>query len=216
MVRNKITHVGVVAAGAVLATVLAGCGSGSGSSASSTPSSPASDTSTPASSSSSATPSPAGSSNSATEPPAQASNTDGFCKAADVTLSFGQGDAAAGTVYRQLVITNSSGRKCIVQGFPGVSYVAGADGHQVGQAAVRVGTKGAAFTLNKGDSVQADIGFVQVANFEPATCRPTATNGLRIYLPQDTASKFIADPGTGCANTKIPGDQLTVKTVAKS
>jgi hypothetical protein len=215
MVRNKITHVGVVAAGAVLATVLAGCGSGSGSSAAPTSPAPSTETTT-ATTSSSATPSPAGSTSSATEPPAQASNSDGFCKAEDVTLSFGQGDAAAGTVYRSLVITNSSGRKCIVQGFPGVSYVAGSDGHQVGQAAFRVGTKGAAFTLNKGDSVQADIGFVQVANFDPATCQPTSTNGLRIYLPQDTASKFIADPGTGCASTKIPGNQLTVKTVAKA
>lgn len=215
MVRNKITHVGVVGAGAVLALVLAGCGSGSGTSAQPAPSSSATDSQS--ASVPSPTLAPAGTTTTtATEPPAQADPGDGFCKAGDVTLSFGNGDAAAGTVYRSLVITNSSGRKCIVQGFPGVSYVAGSDGHQVGQAAFRTGTKGAAFTLNKGDSVSADIGFVQVANFDPATCKPTATTGLRIYLPQDTASKFVPDPGTGCANTKIPGNQLTVKTVQKN
>jgi hypothetical protein len=196
-----MTHVGVVGVGMVLAATLGGCGKGAGNTAQPAPISSAaapSSTSTP-----SGTPS---------LPPAQ---PDGFCKAADVTLALGRGDGAAGTVYRPLIITDVSGRRCVVQGFPGVSYVAGADGHQVGPAAVRVGTVGSPVTLNKGESASVDMGFVNVANYDPGVCQPTPVDGLRVYLPQDTAAKFVESPGTGCTSDKIPGDQLTVKTAQK-
>ncbi|MDT7725008.1 MAG: hypothetical protein QOI21_1584 [Actinomycetota bacterium] len=214
MVRNSFNrgarpHVGVVAAGAVLTVVLAGCGSDSGNSAQPAPS-PTTDTSPSTSSSSSDTPSPAAGNSSST--PTSPKPADGLCKAADISLSLGTGDAAAGTVYRPLVMANISDHQCTIQGFPGISYVAGADGHQVGKDAFRDGTKGDAIVLNKGDTAAADIGFVNVANYDAAQCKPTAVNGLRVYLPQETASKFLEAPGTGCAGENIPGNQLTVKT----
>jgi len=209
MVRKSFTHVGVVAAGAVLTVVLAGCGSGSGNSAQPAPS-PTTESSSSAASSSSETPSPlAGSSSSTPAPPKPA---DGNCKAGDVSLSLGRGDAGAGTVHRPLVMTNVSDHQCTIQGFPGISYVAGADGHQVGKDAYRDGTKGDPIVLSKGQSAAADIGFVNVQNYDPAQCNPTEINGLRVYLPQETASKFVEAPGTGCASDKIPGNQLTVQT----
>jgi hypothetical protein len=209
MVRISFTHVGVVAAGAVLTVVLAGCGSDSGNSAQPAPS-PTTESSSSAAPSSSETPSPlAGSSSSTPAPPKP---DDGFCKAGDVSLSLGRGDAAAGTVHRPLVMTNVSDHQCTIQGFPGISYVAGADGHQVGKDAYRDGTKGDPIVLSKGQSAAADIGFVNVQNYDPAQCGPTEIKGLRVYLPQETASKFVEAPGTGCASDKIPGNQLTVQT----
>jgi hypothetical protein len=115
-------------------------------------------------------------------------------------------------VYRPLIMTNVSGRTCTVQGFPGISYVAGADGHQVGKAAFRDGAKGDPIVLSRGESAASDIGLVAVQSYDPATCQQTPVNGLRVYLPQDTASKFIEAPGTGCASDQIPGNQLTVQT----
>jgi hypothetical protein len=209
MARSTISHVGVVGVGIVLAAALGGCGRGPGNTAQPAPISTSiapSSTSTP-----SGTPSQAAGSTPGA-PPAQ---PDGFCKAADVTLTLGRGDAGAGTVYRPLIITDVSGRRCVVQGFPGVSYVAGADGHQVGPVAARVGTVGTPITLNKGESATVDIGFVNVANYDPGVCQPTPVNGLRVYLPQDTAARFVESPGTGCASDTIPGDQLTVKTAVK-
>jgi hypothetical protein len=134
------------------------------------------------------------------------------CKAAELSLAVKDDSGAAGTVYRKLVFTNKGKRTCTMQGFPGVSYVAGDDGHQVGPAAYRDGTKGAAVTLKPGGTAVAPVGFVNVRNYDSAVCKPTAVRGLRVYPPQDTASMFVAVKGMGCAGNP-PGNQLVVKTV---
>jgi Protein of unknown function (DUF4232) len=203
----------VAASAGVLALSACGGGGTTNAASSSTPSTSASPTDTTtvttATSSPAPTPTPA-------EPPAAQPADNGLCRSGDVKLSLGQGDSGAGSTYRPLLITNSSGKPCTIQGFPGVSYVAGADGHQVGKDAFRDGTKGNAVKLNPGQTAAADIQFVNVRNFDPGTCQPTPVKGLRIYLPQETASNFVPDDGTGCASTKIPGNQLAVKTVHPS
>ena len=209
MVRRTISRFVPIFAATAGVLALSACGGGS---------TPAAQTST--SSSPSATESPTGTGAAASsnpdvtkQPAAGTSQADGLCKAGDVKLSLGQGDAGAGSLYRPLLITNTKPTPCTIQGFPGVSYVAGADGHQVGPAAFREGTKGNAVKLNQGQSAAADLQFVNVQNFDPAVCKPTEVTGLRIYLPQETASNFLPAPGTGCAGDKIPGNQLAVKTV---
>ncbi|HEU5473243.1 MAG TPA: DUF4232 domain-containing protein [Actinophytocola sp.] len=134
------------------------------------------------------------------------------CRSTELKLSLGQGDAAAGTAYRPLRFTNAGARTCTIQGFPGVSYVTGDDGHQVGPAAFRVGSKGAAVALAPGVTANAPVGFIQVRNFDPAVCRPTPVRGLRVYPPHETASLFVPMDGLGCAGTP-PDHQLLVKTV---
>ncbi|MFC3449405.1 DUF4232 domain-containing protein [Amycolatopsis speibonae] len=213
MVRSKMISIGGLVAGTAGLLLFSACGSESAPVAQSQsvpPSSSAPDTSA-APSASSSSPAPA---SQPAQAPAPAPKNDGLCKAGDVKLSVGGGDAAAGTVYRQLVITNTSGHPCTVQGFPGVSYVTGADGHQVGEAAFRDGDKGGPVQLNNGERAIADLGFVNVRNYDEAACKPTETRGLRVYLPQETASNFVAVQGLGCAG-KIPGNQLTVKTLHK-
>jgi hypothetical protein len=111
-----------------------------------------------------------------------------------------------------LQFTNSGSRSCVIQGYPGVSYVAGDDGHQVGPAAFRVGTKGGPISLAPGATANAPVGFVQVGNFDPAVCQPTPVRGLRVYPPHETAAMFVAMDGTGCAGSP-PDPQLLVRTV---
>lgn len=212
MVRSKMIRFGGLVTGAAGILLLSACGSG-------TP--PASQGSSVLASSASSELAASSVSPSAPAPaPAQpvpnpaAKSADGPCKAGDVKLSLGKGDAAAGTVYRKLIITNVSGHQCTIQGFPGVSYVTGADGHQVGEAAFRDGVKGELVLLNNGESASADMGFVNVRNYDEQICKPTETRGLRVYLPQETTANFLAFPGLGCAG-KIPGNQLTIKTVHK-
>ncbi|MBE1499482.1 hypothetical protein H4696_006582 [Amycolatopsis lexingtonensis] len=210
MVRTKLSRLFPVVAASAGVFALSACGGGGATPAasSSTPSTSASPTSATVTTATSAP----SSSTPASAPVAQPADN-GLCKAGDVKLALGQGDAGAGSTYRPLLITNSSSKPCTIQGFPGVSYVAGADGHQVGKDAFREGTKGNAVKLNPGQTAVADVQFVNVQNFDPNTCQPTAVKGLRIYLPQETASNFLPSEGTGCASTKIPGNQLAVKTV---
>ncbi len=198
----------VAASAGVLALSACGGGGTTNAASSSTPSSSETPTTTTVTT---ATSSPASTTPAA--PPAAQPADNGLCKAGDVKLSLGQGDSGAGSTFRPLLIKNASSKPCTIQGFPGVSYVAGADGHQVGKDAFREGTKGSAVKLNPGQTAAADIQFVNVRNFDPGTCQPTPVKGLRIYLPQETASNFVPEEGTGCAGTKIPGNQLSVKTV---
>ncbi|MEV6905370.1 DUF4232 domain-containing protein [Amycolatopsis sp. NPDC051071] len=213
MVRSKMISIGGLIAGTAGLLLLSACGSEStpvAQSSSASPPSSAPETS-PAPSASPSSPAPVSQPAQVPAPPPKA---DGLCKAGDVKISVANGDAAAGTVYRKLVITNSSGHACTIQGFPGVSYVTGADGHQVGEAAFRDGAKGGPIQLGNGESASTDVGFVNVRNYDEAACKPTETRGLRVYLPQETASNYVALQGLGCAG-KIPGNQLTVKTVHK-
>ncbi|TCP57127.1 uncharacterized protein DUF4232 [Tamaricihabitans halophyticus] len=120
------------------------------------------------------------------------------------------GDAGAGTVHRWLKFTNQGEVSCAFQGFPGVSYVTGGDGRQVGEPAKRVGTKGGPVELAPGASARVDVGFVNVHNFDPAQCEPTDVRGLRIYPPQETNAMFVPLATTGCAGA-VPDPQLTVQ-----
>ncbi|NYI88254.1 hypothetical protein HNR02_001577 [Amycolatopsis endophytica] len=203
-------RIGLGVSAAALAAVVTGCGTAGTENAaeSSAPATTPQSTSAAAPTTESAT----------TSAPDEATGTktaDTLCKSGDLKLTMGQGDAGAGTVYRPLIFTNVSDHPCVIQGFPGVSYVAGEDGHQVGAPAVRKGEKGGAFTLNNGDTAYAEIGFVNVQNYDTVTCQPQQVRGLRIYPPQETASMFVELPTTGCASDKIPGEQLTVKTIEK-
>ncbi|TLW93710.1 DUF4232 domain-containing protein [Saccharomonospora piscinae] len=135
-----------------------------------------------------------------------------YCASGNLSLTLGEGGGAAGTVYRPLRFTNVGDVPCVLHGFPGVSYVAGDDGHQVGEAAMHTGGKGAALTLRPGEVAHADVGFTQVRNYDESTCHPTDVRGLRIYPPQETASLFVESPGTGCASGAVR-DQLSVSTI---
>jgi hypothetical protein len=134
------------------------------------------------------------------------------CRSAQLAVSLGPPEGAAGSVYRVLVFTNTGGRDCQLRGFPGVSYVAGDAGQQVGSAAERVGDLGGSVRIAPGATASAQVQLVNVANYDAAVCRPTPVRGLRIYPPGETAALFVPAEGTGCAGTP-PGSQLTVGTI---
>ncbi|MFD2418151.1 DUF4232 domain-containing protein [Amycolatopsis pigmentata] len=212
MARQRFSQIGLAVTGMVLGAAVAACGGGNnaqpapGSAAVSTPQTE---------------PAPSSSAVSQAVPPAAAGSGasgaagSGLCRSSDLRLSLGRGDAAAGTVYRPLEFTNISDHPCVLDGFPGVSYVGGPDGHQVGAPANREGDKGTSITLGKGEVASAMVGFANVNNYDPVTCQPQPVRGLRVYPPQETASLYIDMPTTGCGNDKIPGDQLKVKAIQK-
>jgi ABC-type transport system substrate-binding protein len=134
------------------------------------------------------------------------------CTTGELSASLGEGGAAAGSVYRPLIFTNTGSHTCELRGFPGVSYVAGDDGHQVGPAAAMSGERGGQVPIPPGGTAQAQLQLVNVQNYDPADCHPVPIRGLRVYPPGDTASLFVPMEGTGCSTTP-PGNQLSIQTI---
>jgi hypothetical protein len=134
------------------------------------------------------------------------------CTTGELSVALGEGDAAAGSVYRPLIFTNIGSRTCELRGFPGVSYVAGDDGHQVGPAAAMSGERGAQVPIAPGATARAQLQLVNVQNYDPGACHPVPVRGLRVYPPGDTAALFVPVEGTGCSTTP-PGNQLSVQTI---
>lgn len=214
MMRQRISQIGLAVTGVALGAALAACGSGnSGQPAPGSAAGPTEPVSEPASSSNAGSQavSPPSGSGGATEVAAGPA----LCRSSDLRLSLGRGDAAAGTVYRPLEFTNVSDHPCVLAGFPGVSYVGGADGHQVGAPANRDGDTGSSITLGKGEAASATVGFTNIDNYDAVACQPQPVRGLRVYPPQETAALYIDMPTTGCGSDKIPGHQLKVKAIQK-
>jgi hypothetical protein len=105
-------------------------------------------------------------------------------------------------------------RSCVIAGFPGVSYVTGDNGRQVGEPAVHGGKIGPQITLAPGQVASTVIHSVNAGVFDPSACRPTPVRGYRVYAPDDLAAMFIplGAESQGCAGNP-PDPQLSVLTV---
>jgi hypothetical protein len=109
-----------------------------------------------------------------------------------------QGDAAAGTTYFKLKLTNQSGRTCTLRGYPGVSAVNLA-GRRLGSAGTRNPSSTPTVSLASGATANVTLGIVVAGNYPPATCRPVPAAGIRVYPPGSTASKIVPLPFTACS-----------------
>jgi hypothetical protein len=122
------------------------------------------------------------------------------CATSQLSASLGSAKGAAGTIYYDLDLHNVSPVTCVVQGYPGVSFVAGADGHQVGSPAVRMAGPTPQVVLAPQRSAVASLAVVDAANYGPE-CQLTAVRGLRVYPPDQTAALFVPHADQACANS---------------
>jgi len=195
------TRLAFTTAAAAAALFLAGCSTGTPQSqTSSTPAaSPSSSESQPAAAGAAAGP---GTSAPTSPAPAPAPGTPALCKASGLTATTdSSGGGAAGSVYMQLLLTNSGSESCMLVGFAGVSLTAGADGAPIGAAAARDTTPATEVLLEPGQAGAATLRYTQARNYPDCTVVPAA--GFRIYPPEDTASLFIAQPRDACSNADI-------------
>jgi len=119
-----------------------------------------------------------------------------------------------------LQLRNIGSSACTLYGYPGVSWVAGAgaDGRQVGAAAVRqadpTGSAEKAVTLAPGAVASAPLDIVDAAVFSPSQCKPVPVRGLRVYPPGEKAALFLALPtqagGYGECSGATPDPALTI------
>jgi hypothetical protein len=100
-----------------------------------------------------------------------------------------------------LILRNTASATCIERGYPGVSFVSGSNGQQVGAAASRDAGTVATVTLAPGASVTATLGIVDAGNF-PSDCNKTSVTGLRVYPPEQRTALYITHADSACANTK--------------
>ena len=125
-----------VAGLAAVTVTAAGCGSsGSGTTASQSaaPSPAATRQASPSTSPGASTPATGPSSRSSARSGLAACST----SALSVSLDSNQGGGAAGSTYLPINFTNASGAGCALYGYPGVSFVTGLGGTQIGAAATR-------------------------------------------------------------------------------
>lgn len=133
------------------------------------------------------------------------------CSPAHLSLALGRGQGAAGHVIYPLRFTNTGSGNCQLAGFPGVSFVTGAQGTQVGAAATRTGPAGSPVTLQPGGSATAKVSVTSTGPYPQATCKPVKVNGFRVYPPGSTEATFVANAMTVCSNPSL--NTLSVEAV---
>ena len=122
------------------------------------------------------------------------------CHTSDLALKPGDEEGAAGTEYLALVFTNTSSRTCTLYGYPGVSWVAGDQGTQVGDPFQRGGThQKVTVTLARGRAAHAILQMPNAGNYDDAQCKPVSVRGLRVYPPDETAAVFVKLPSKQCS-----------------
>jgi hypothetical protein len=115
------------------------------------------------------------------------------------------GGGAAGSVEINLTFTNTGSTECTLQGWPGVSFVGGGNGTQIGAPATL--DRSAAHdtqTLAPGGKVLVPLKIGQAANYDNASCSPRDADGFRVYPPGSKKALFISATGyVGCNDTQV-------------
>lgn len=146
-------------------------------------------------------------------PSPQASLAATGCATSQLLITVGGGDGgAAGSRITSVNFLNRSKMTCVLTGFPGVSFVNGANHQQVGRPAERTGSA-ARVVLKPQSRAHALLRIVSYQLFEPMMCQPKATKGFLIYPPNQRTAVFVSAPGLACASTKPQAGQLNVQSV---
>jgi hypothetical protein len=200
----------ISAAAALLCTgaLAAACGStSSNNSAGSPPSTAASAASTPSSAPASTVP--------ATPPSTPSAPA---CSPADLsaTVNTSPGGAAAGSTYYPLNFTNTSKSSCYLYGYPGVSFVTGPSGSQIGEPASRNPAVGpSTVILPPGGTAHVTIQVVDALNYSKSDCKPVTAHWLKVFPPGQFTALYVKFSALTCS-AQIPaklGSPLSVDAV---
>lgn len=213
--RHSRLVVAIMAGGVLAATLVSACQATPSANPTSSTAAP---TTLPTAQPSSATPSVAPTT---TAPPARPPTTPrpaapvrtAECATGNLRLGLHWDGVAAGSTYQDLVFTNVGSASCWIVGFPGVSFVTGDNGQQVGAPAVRSGPLGGRVTLAPGGSAYATVQQGKSDNYDPAICQPTEVRGFRVHPPDNSKALYVPYATTACAATELPSVQLLVHTV---
>jgi len=127
----------------------------------------------------------------------------GRCTTASLAGGTAAGSGgAAGSMVVHLTLRNTGSAACTLQGWPGVSFVGGGDGAQIGAAAGQDRSSAhPTVTLQPGQTAVAPLKIANAQDYAPAECTPTAADGFRVYPPGSTESLFVPASGyTACSS----------------
>lgn len=130
------------------------------------------------------------------------------CTVADLELSMGRKEAAAGSLYWPIRFTNASGSACALRGYPGVS-VLNAGHQQIGAPASPTGQPYDTVEVTPGATVTAVVRTTNGPIGGP--CRP-AGSSLRVYPPASYDAELIPADLTVCSNVFEIGPVTTQTT----
>src|SRR5262245_29389213 len=109
------------------------------------------------------------------------------------------GDAGAGSVHYELEFTNLSRSSCVLRGYPGVSAV-DLVGRRLGAPASRNASNPVrSIVVAPGGNASAALKIANTDVFPSPRCRSTTAAGLRVYPPNQTASKIVPYPFRACS-----------------
>jgi hypothetical protein len=194
------------------AVLAAACASNNGSTAGSAASSSAA--ATPSQSATSSAPQATGSgAPTPSSSPGTAACATGNLKASVVSSA---GGAAAGSTYYPMNLTNAGSSSCSLFGYPGVSWVSGPSGSQIGQPATRnpVLTP-ATVVLAPGQTAHVTLQVVDAQNYDKSSCQPVTAHWLKIFPPGQFTALYVKFSALTCS-AKLPGklgSPLTVDAV---
>lgn len=137
------------------------------------------------------------------------------CATSQLQASLGGGTGAGMShLHTGMQLRNVSKSTCILYGYPGVSWVAGSQGHQVGPAASRSQTPGPGLvTLTPGGLASAALDIIEGDGGLPTSeCRPVPVRGLRVYPPGQRDALFVPATyeGVGVCSVATPQSLLGI------
>lgn len=143
---------------------------------------------------------PATGTSSASTPAAAA--TPGPCSTAGLRVTLASRESAgAGHFYRTLVFTNVSGASCTLFGYPGVSFVTGVGGQQIGAAASRSPASKRLIVLGPGQKAHAVVDLLDVLNFPSSKCAASNAHWVKVYPPNQFSATYVRWTAMVCSKS---------------
>jgi hypothetical protein len=151
-------------------------------------------------------------SSSAASPSSSAPAGPAACVTSGLSASLGQGNGAAGSTIIPLEFRNTSSSGCTLFGYPGVSFVTGPGGSQIGNSASEdSATPRQSVTLAAGATAHALLQVAVAQNYPPSRCHLAKAHWLRIFPPGETAPLYLKFNSDTCTAKSIR--VLAVQTV---
>src|ERR1700677_4580789 len=115
------------------------------------------------------------------------------CLTSALRATLGAAQGTAGSAYQVIVLANISGKTCALYGYPGVSFVSGVGGSQIGKDAARDRTTAPkVVTLAPGQRGSFALRVVDTAALPAAGCDPVTANWLKVFPPENTAALYVS------------------------